>query len=227
MRLAIFKVFSFSVKKDTIYKTEPTGRGYYLRKCLLFEEMEGIMQTAERKVTIVTSMGKKYVGMIDVPNEEFRTTDLFNSVNVYWKNPGMKCYNDAIFMHDVSILLDEKAVFKKFDTIQVKLSEIIFFHDEIKKIQNEMEKKRADTVIRKAKESGQRITVITNLVANSFYIISGFFFGMFLKKSNDRFVPLTRTSITEVYKSQGKWFQKKIILPHDFICVSNNHIFVR
>lgn len=182
------------------------------------------MQTAERKVTIVTSMGKKYVGMIDVPNEEFRTTDLFNSVNVYWKNPDMKCYNDAIFMHDVSLLLDEKTVFKKFDTIQVKLSEIIFFYDEINKIQNEMEKKRADAVIRKTKESGQRITVITNLVANSFYNISGFFFGMFLKKSNDRFVPLTRTSIIEVFKSQGKWFQKKIILPHDFICFSNNHI---
>ncbi len=219
------KMFSFSVKKDTIYKKiEPSDRIYYLRKCLLFEEMEEIMQTAERKVIIVTSMGKKYVGMIDVPNEEFRTTDLFNSVNVYWKSPNMKCYDDAIFMHDVSLLLDEKAVYKKFDTIQVKLSEIIFFYDEIMEIQNEMEKKRADTVISKAKESGQQITVITSLAANSCYNISGFFFGLFIKKSKDRFIPLTRTNIIEVYKSQGKWFQKKIVLPHDFICFSNSHI---
>ena len=219
------KEFSFSVKKGIIYKKiEPTDRIYYLRKCLLFEKMEGIMQTAERKVTIVTSMGKKYVGMIDVPNEDFRTTDLFNSVNVYWKSPGMKCYDDAIFMHDVSLLLDEKSFYKKFDTIQVKLSEIIFFYDEIMEIQNEMEKKRADTVIIKAKEIGQQITVITSLAANSFYNISGFFFGMFLKKSRDRFIPLTRANIIEVYKSQGKWFQKKIVLPHDFTCFSNSHI---
>lgn len=182
------------------------------------------METAERKIAIITSLGKKYVGMIDIPNENFRTTDLFNSANIYWKHPNMKCYDDAMFMRDVSLLIDEKSVYKKFDTLQVKLSEIIFLYDEILTLHDEMEKKRADAMMNKSEEGGQAVTIITTMVANSFFDISGYFFGMFQKKSKDKFLPLTQASVIEVYKSKGKWFQKKREIPHDFICVSNKNI---
>ena len=101
------------------------------------------MDTKQRKLAIVTSLGKKYSGMVDVPGETFRTTDLLNSANIFWKSPNLKCYDNAIFMSDVRLFLDDKAMYKKFDFIQIKLSDIIYFYDDIEVIGDEMEKKRA------------------------------------------------------------------------------------
>jgi len=133
------------------------------------------MLTAERKVALITSMGKKYVGMIDMPNKDFRTTDLFNSANIFWKNPAVKCYDDAIYMRDVSLFIDGESAYKEFDTIQVKLSSIIFFYDEIEQIYDETEKKRAGGIMTHSDESGQEVTIVTSMVANSFYTITGYF----------------------------------------------------
>lgn len=182
------------------------------------------MDTKQRKLAIVTSLGKKYSGMVDVPNETFRTTDLLNSSNIFWKSPNLKCYDNAIFMSDVRLFLDDTAVYKKFDSIQIKISEIIYFYDEIKEIGDEMEKKRASTIVRQTNEDVQAVNIITKQVANSFYDVNGIFFGLFKKKSNDNFIPLTQANIVEIYKKKDKWVQKKVKLPHNFICVSNNHI---
>ncbi len=98
------------------------------------------MDAKQRKLAIVTSLGKKYSGMVDVPSETFRTTDLLNSSNIFWKSPNLKCYDNAIFMSDVRLFLDDTAVYKKFDFTQVKLSNIIYFYDDIEGIGDEMEK---------------------------------------------------------------------------------------
>jgi hypothetical protein len=182
------------------------------------------MDIKQRKLAIVTSLGKKYKGMVDVPNETFRTTDLLNSANIFWKSPNLKCYDNAIFMSDVRLFLDDTAVYKKFDSIQIKLSHIIYFYDDIKEIGDEMEKKRASTMARQTNEEVQTVNIITKQVANSFYDINAIFFGLFKKKSNDNFIPLTQTNIVEIYKKQDKWVQNKVKLPHNFICVNNNHI---
>ena len=182
------------------------------------------MDAKQRKLAIVTSLGKKYSGMVDVPNETFRTTDLLNSSNIFWKSPNLKCYDNAIFMSDVRLFLDDTAVYKKFDSIQIKISEIIYFYDDIKEIGDEMEKKRASTMVRQTNVDVQTVNIITKQVANSFYDVNGIFFGLFKKKSNDNFIPLTQVNIVEIYKKQDKWVQKKVKLPHNFICVSNNHI---
>jgi hypothetical protein len=182
------------------------------------------MDANQRKLAIVTSLGKKYSGMVDVPGENFRTTDLLNSANIFWKSPNLKCYDNAIFMSDVRLFLDDKAMYKKFDFIQVKLSDIIYFYDDIEGIGDKMEKKRASTMVRQTDEDVQTVNMITKQVANSFYDITGKFFGLFKKKSRDNFIPLTQANIVEIYRKQDKWVQKKVKLPHNFICVSNNHI---
>ena len=79
------------------------------------------MEAKQRKVAVITSLGKKYSGTVDVPNENFRTTDLFNSSNIFWRNPNLKCYDNAIFMSDVQLFLNDATVYKKFDSIQIKL----------------------------------------------------------------------------------------------------------
>ncbi|MEN8211726.1 MAG: hypothetical protein ABFR31_08400 [Thermodesulfobacteriota bacterium] len=181
------------------------------------------MTSTQRKVAIITSLGKKYSGLIDIPNDTFRTTDLFNSSHIYWKDPSIKCYDDTILMYDVRLFVDNKAVYKNFDTIQIKRSEIIYFYDDKKEVGDKMEKKRASVYKEQTDENAQIINVITTQVANSFYDITGVFFGLFKKKSKDAFIPLTETNIIEVYRRDSKWFQKKIKLPHNFICISNRY----
>lgn len=182
------------------------------------------MEPIQRRLAIITSLGKKYSGMIDVPSDTFRTTDLLNSANIFWRNPNLKCYDNAIFMNDVRLFLDDTAVYKKYGTIQIKISDIIYFYDEIEVIGDEMEKKRASTMVKQSNEDVQTVNIITRMVANSFYDITGVFFGLFKKKSKDNFIPLTQAGIVEIYRKQDKWVQKKLKLPHNFICVSNNHI---
>ena len=162
--------------------------------------------------------------MVDVPSETFRTTDLLNSSNIFWKNPNLKCYDNAIYMSDVRLILGDTAVYKKFDSTQVKLSDIIYFYDDIEEIGDEMEKKRASTLVRQTNEDAQTVNIITKQVANSFYDITGRFFGLFKKKSKDNFFPLTQANIVEIFRKPDKWVQKKVKLPHNFICVSNNHV---
>ena len=72
----------------------------------------------QRKVVIVASSGKKYSGLIDIPNASLRTTDLLNSTNIFWKNPNEKCFENAILMYDVSLMFSDAAIYRKFDKLQ-------------------------------------------------------------------------------------------------------------
>jgi hypothetical protein len=178
----------------------------------------------QRKVAVVTSLGRKYVGLVDIPNAALRTTDLFNSSNIFWRNPNEKCFENAILMYDTSMTLDGSAVYRKFDKIQLKLSEIFYFYDDFETIGDEKEKKRASTMMDMAQEKLQRVNIITRVVATSFYDIQGNFFGLFKKKSRDMFIPLTGVQMAKVYKKEDKWFKKEVPLPHNFICISTSHI---
>jgi hypothetical protein len=178
----------------------------------------------QRQVAIVTSLGKKYTGMIDIPNAALRTTDLFNSATIYWKNPNEKCFENAVLMYNARLMFDEASLYKKYDKIQIRLDEVFYFYDDLKTISDEKEKMRASTMVQMSREKIQQVNIITVLVANSFYDISGDFYGLFKKKSNDKFLPLTNVNMIEISNKQGKWFKKQITLPHKFICVSNRHI---
>ena len=178
----------------------------------------------QRQVVIVTSLGKKYRGKMDIPNDTLRTTDLLNSGALYWKNPAEKCFDNAILLHDVQLSIDHSSICVKFDRIQVKLSEVIYFYDDMRTISDEKEKMRATSMTQKTREEAQTVNIITREVANSFYNLTGTFFGLFKKKSIDKFIPLTDVKLLEIYSKAGKWFQKEIELPHRFIGVSTAHI---
>jgi hypothetical protein len=184
----------------------------------------GVLDENQRKIVVVTSLGKKYSGLVDIPNPNFRTTDLLNSSNIFWKNPNEKCYDNAIMMYDVRLFIDDNAVYRQFEKIQIKLSEIIYFYDDISDLGDHMEKKRAATMVKQVQEGAQNVNIITKEIANSFYDITGTFFGLFKKKSKDKFVPLTQVTIAEIYKKQDKWTKKINTLPQNFIAVSNQHI---
>ena len=183
------------------------------------------MDSTQRKLTVITSLGKRYSGLVDIPNLKYRTTDLFNSAYTFWKNPEEKCLEDSIMMHDAKLLLDDTSVYRQFDKIQIRTSEIFIFFDDAPTVGDEMEKKRASTAVKQqAREEFQEINIITRQVACSFYDITGTFFGIFRQKAKDRFVPLTQADIVEIYKKPDNWIKKTIPLPHHFICISTDHI---
>jgi len=182
------------------------------------------MDNLERKLTVVTSLGKRYSGLIDIPNPKFRTTDLFNSVYAYWKNPNEKCFDNSIMMHDVRLLLDDTSVYRHYDKIQIRIAEVFFFFDDVPTVSDFTEKKRASSVAKMTHEESQEISIITRQVANSFYEITGKYFGIFRQRAKDKFVSLTQANIIEIYKKQDKWKQKAFATPHQFICVSNDHV---
>jgi len=180
--------------------------------------------TDQRKVVVVTSLGKMYKGTVDIPNVTFRTTDLFNSPSIYWHDPNDKCFDNAVLLRDVQMLIGGSSICVKFDKIQLKLSEVIYFYDDQQTITDDKEKMRATTMVQKTNEQSQSVDIITTEVLNSFYHLTATFFGLFKKKSNDKFIPLTDVKLIEIYKKGGKWFQKNVELPHKFIGVSTGHI---
>jgi len=121
-------------------------------------------------------------------------------------------------------MFGDTALYKKFEKIQIKLSEAFYFYDEFQSIGDEMERKRSSKLIELTQEKIQTVNIITKAVANSFYDIEGTFFGLFKKKSNDKFLPLTDVKMLEIFKRQEKWFKREIILPHKFIGMANSHI---
>ena len=181
------------------------------------------MESVERKLSMITSMGKKYTGMVDVPSESYRTTDLINSSTIFWKDGNEKVYEDAIFMRNARLYLDDNAVFKKFEKVQIKINEIIYLYDDIASVGDETEKKRASSMPQNA-EVSQTVNIITRQVANSFYDISGILFGFIKKKSKDAFIPLTHAAIAEISKKQDKWVKRQNALPRDFICLNNQYV---
>jgi hypothetical protein len=178
----------------------------------------------QRKITIGTSLGKQYAGIIDVPNPNYRTSDLLNSSNVFWRNPNDKCFENAIQLYDASLFVAEKSIYKNFPKIQIKIDEILYFFDEFESLGDEREKGRALKFLETTQEKPQKVHIITKEIANSFYDIEGRFFGLLKKKSSDKFIPLTEVKVQEVYKKEGKWFKREINLPGNYIGLSNRHI---
>ncbi len=187
-------------------------------------DTEGKQVAETRRIVLVSSLGKKFIGNVDVPNGTLRTTDLLNSGSIFWKDPGEKCFDNAILMHNVVLQIDDSPVRVRFDKLQVRLSEVILFYDDLESMTDDKEKMRAATMIQKTREQAQVVNIITTEVASSFFNLTGTFYGLFKKKANDKFIPLTDVKLTEIYNKGGKWFQKEIVLPHRFIGVSTNHI---
>ncbi|MBM9512377.1 hypothetical protein [Desulfogranum marinum] len=182
------------------------------------------METFRRPIVVTTTFGKTYYGDIDVPTESIRTTDLLNSNSIFWNDPNEKCFDNAILIHDAKLALEEKAIYKKFNKIQLKSSEIIFFFDNYETIGDKQEKARAVVMRNKAQEKMKPVTIITPLIANSFYDIKGKFYGLFKKKSQDKFIPLFDASVTEIKKVDNKWSQKRVHLAHTFLGISTQYI---
>ena len=181
------------------------------------------MVVMRRKITVFTP-GKQYSGEVDIPNTSLRTTDLLNSNNLYWKDPSEKSFNDALLLYNVTVSIDSIREFQKFDRVQVRRPNIIFYHDDFSKMGSAEEKKRADVLKQKSLEKKRSIHLMTKVRVNSFYDIKGSFYGLFKSKSIQRYIPLCDVVIYEIIRMQDKWVKKKIQLTNNFIGVNTSYI---
>ena len=181
------------------------------------------MEVTRRKITVFTP-GKQYSGEVDVPNASLRTTDLLNSTNLYWKDPTEKNFNDVLLMFNVTLSIDGIREFQKFQRVQIRQPNIIFFHDDLTEIGNAEEKKRADTLKEKTHEKKKFIHLITKVRVSSFFDIKGSFYGLFKSKSIQKYIPLCDVVMYEITRQQNKWVKKEIQLDNHFIGVNTNYI---
>ncbi len=181
------------------------------------------MATDQRKITLFTP-DKIYSGLIDVADKSLRTIDIFNSANVYWKNPAEKGFDDALLLHQATVVLEGNTRLGDFGKLQLKLSDIILFYDTLQQSGNEREKLRAATLKKKLNEETEFVHIITHTRGDAFFYITGVFYGLFKSKSKHRYIPITETTVTEVVRHADGWKKKKVALESTFVGVSTEHI---
>lgn len=182
------------------------------------------MQNVIQRPIILYTPNKKYTGNIDLKNDEMRTIDQLNSSTIYWKNPAEKSFNDAILLYDVNVSVHGADKFTSFNKLQLRLSDIIFFTDQLQATGDSSEKLRAQTLSAKAKDERAQAKIITEMRGDSFFFIFGTFHGLFKNKTKQRFFPLTDVKAYEILRTGGKWERIEIDLSNRFIGLSSNHI---
>ncbi len=183
------------------------------------------MSELQRQVTIITSLGKRYSGCIDVPNSALRTTDLFNSSSTFWKNQQQARYfKDSLLLHEARLMLSDGALYESYDNLQLRLSAVIIFYDEFATLGRDDERTRAENIQAKTGEQNSNVKIIANTMGSSYFEISGAVSGAVQKKSHDRFLPLQKAAIVEIIKKENKWFKKSFNLKSNFIGVNTSYI---
>lgn len=181
------------------------------------------MESNRRTITIYTP-DKVYSGQIDIPVESLRTIDIFNSANIYWKDPAEKSFDDALLMHDVSIILEGNTRLCVLSKVQVRISDVLFFYDSLNVSGDDREKTRAATLKSRTGEGISTAHLITHTRGGAFYCITGQFHGLFKSKSKQRYIALTQPTVTAVLRVGDGWQKKKIGVGNSFVGVSTNHI---
>jgi len=180
-------------------------------------------ETVKREVQFFTP-NKRYTGTIDLKNDTIRTIDQLNSANIFWKNPNEKSFNDAILLYDVEVSLHGTGKLASFNKLQLRLSDILFFSDKLNISGDTAEKIRAHTLSQKAQDTASKVRVLTEMRGDSFFMIIATFHGLFKKKTQHRYLPLTETKIYEVLRTGDKWQRIEINIGNSFIGLSSSHI---
>jgi hypothetical protein len=181
------------------------------------------MEIAQKKITIYCP-DKIYTGYMDIGNVSLRTIDVFNSSNIYWKDPAERSFDDAMLLYNATVLLEGNTKLGDYAKLQVKLQDIIFFYDHLENVGDSMEKKRAAHLKEKTKESASLAHIITHSQGHGFFYITGMFYGLFKSKSKSRYIPLTQATVVHVTRGSEKWQKKVIKIEGGFVGISARHI---
>lgn len=179
--------------------------------------------TLQREVTFYTPF-KKYSGLIDIKSDGMRTLDLLNGSSIYWKDPTEKSFNDSLQMFNVTVELQGGKRLAGLSKLQLRLSEIIFFTDNLTITGDLSERMRAQTLSQKAQEKISSVRLFTKIRGSGFYTVMGSFYGLFKNKSQQRFFPLTDVKVREIIHIGGNWENREVLIENKFLGVSTESI---
>jgi hypothetical protein len=77
-----------------------------------------------RTVTILKK-GEQYIGNIDVPSDDYRTSDYFNRPKLMNNTSYHPSFDNYIELSDVKIHLDEKSIIRK-ERLNLLVADILF-----------------------------------------------------------------------------------------------------
>jgi hypothetical protein len=184
------------------------------------------MSDEKRKIN-VTKQGKKYLGMISIPSDMYRTTDYFNRPSMMRHRDNQGTLDSFIQLYDADILIGDNIVLKRQDVVNVRVIDIVFYWDEIDNLGMPAEQKRAKAMMEQmGRAELNRVTVTTPMHGSQFYEISGTFYGKFKRAMVKNFLALTNAAVEHFFKSpeSGKWSKRSVSLPHDFVALNMNFV---
>jgi hypothetical protein len=180
--------------------------------------------TEEKREIMLHTPGRSYKGYMDIGSKNLRTIDIFNSANMFWRDPAERSFDDALLMYNTVVTIEGGTKLGEYNKLQLKLADVLFFYDSLVQSGNENEKIRAATLKAKTKETAALVQITTHTRGSGFYHIQGMFHGLFKSKSKNRFIPLTEASVHAVTRVADKWKKKTINIENSFVGVGTAHI---
>ncbi len=184
------------------------------------------MTNNQRRFTII-KQGIKYDGSVIIPTNVYRTTDYFNRPALMRHRDNQTTLDNYIQMFDVALVIDGKVILKKQGAMNILVTNIIIYWDDLDKPGDSTEQKRARTLMENIGRTDlNTVNIITPMFDNQFYQIMGSFHGNFKKAMIHNFLALTNTSVNQIYikPETGEWNKKPIDLPHGFLALNVNYI---
>ena len=184
------------------------------------------MSDEKRKICII-KQGKKYLGGISIPSDMYRTTDYFNRPGMMRHRDNQGTLDSYIQLYDVEVIVDSNIVLKRQDVINIRVTDIIFYWDEIDNLGTPVEQKRAKAMMENIGQPElNRANMITPMYGSQFYEISGAFYGRFKRAMVKNFLSLTNATVDHFFKKSEteKWSKKPIALPHGFVALNMSFV---
>lgn len=190
--------------------------------------MPGVLTiTFEREITIVTP-GIKYTGNITVPKANSRTIDIINSPNRVSYHDSTNILKGYIALQNAKILEYDGQQLACDDFWQVKLDNILFFHDNEQRVGTYadlmMFRKTAGRKSGKSDQYDSEIEMVLKKGDSDFFLVSARYHGNLNTKMNNNFLPLSAAFIKHCIYSNGEWQYNDWDTPHGFVAAATKYI---
>ena len=187
------------------------------------------MEENQTKIILVTP-GRTYFGTVEKPNSNLRTSDLLNNPNLFPLHRSQNREENSLRLYDVTELIDGRIPYKTHDQRDIVVSKVIFFYDEYVSLGNATERERARQALNQQNklktETEKLVKLATSIHGDSFYEITGKFFGRFKQIMKKNFV-----SLTDVNTEKKTIDSMKPVLsilpykiPNSFLAVNTHYI---
>lgn len=187
------------------------------------------MEKNQTKIILVTP-GKTYFGTVKKPNFQVRTSDLLNNPSLFPSHHSQNREENSLTLYKVTELIDGRIPYKTHDQRDIVISKILFFYDEYESLGNATERERTMRILNQQNklkpEPEKLVNLATSIHGDSFYEITGKFFGRFKQIMKRNFISLTNVKVEKITidSKKGELSKLPYEIPNSFLAVNTRHI---